>query len=166
MVLVKVFQELNRRKVRYLLAGGVAANLYGSPRLTKDLDLWVDMEENNLKKLVQAFKKMGFVPRIPVKAEEFISRENRERWFRGKGMLAYTLINPKNPFENVDILFRVPFPFEKAYKRRKIFKSENTPISTVSTEDLMAMKKRAGRPQDLADIEILKKTIPMPENRP
>lgn len=166
MVLVKVFRELNRRKIRYLVAGGVAANLYGSPRITKDLDLWVDLEENNLKKLVQVFKKMGFIPRIPVKAEEFISRENRERWLREKGMLAYTFVNPRNPFENVDILFHVPFSFEKAYKRRKIFRSETTPVSTVSPQDLMAMKKSAGRVQDLADIEILKKTIPMPENRP
>ena len=109
---------------------------------------------------------MGFVPHIPVKAEEFISRGNRERWFREKGMRAYAFINPRNPFENVDILFQIPFSFEKAYERRKIFKSETTPIPAVSPEDLILMKKHAGRPQDLADIEILKKTIPMPKNRP
>lgn len=127
------------------MAGGVAAIFYGNPRFTKDLDLWVDLEEENLKRLVRAFKKLRFVPRIPVKAEEFVSEANRERF-----------INPKNPFENVDILFRVPFSFEKAYKDKKVFKSEKTPIPTVSAKILIAMKRQAGRKQDLEDIKILK----------
>jgi hypothetical protein len=71
MILVKVFQALNKRRVRYLVAGGVAAVLYGNPRFTKDLDLFVDFDENNLKKLVRTFKFLRFTPRIPVKPEDF-----------------------------------------------------------------------------------------------
>jgi len=33
---LRVCRLLNRRRVRYLLAGGVAANLHGSVRATKD----------------------------------------------------------------------------------------------------------------------------------
>ena len=159
MVLIKVFREFNRRKVRYLVAGGVAAILYGSPRFTKDLDLFIDVDEENVRKMIAAFKTLKFMPRVPVAPEAFISQENRARWQREKGMLAFTFINPKNPFENVDLLFSSPVPFEKAYRRRKIFKSENVSIPTVAAEDLMFMKKKAGRPQDLQDVEILRVAI-------
>ena len=156
MILVKVFQELNQRKVRYLVAGGVAAILYGNPRLTKDLDLWVDLDEGNLRRLIGAFKALKFIPRAPVRAEDFISEKNRREWRKEKGMKAFTFINPKNPFENVDILLDVPVAFEAASRRRKQFRSGRVKIPTVSQKDLILMKKKAGRPQDLADIEILK----------
>jgi len=71
-------------------------------------------------------------------------------------MLAFTFINSKNPLENVDLLFASPIPFDKAYRRRHIFKSGNVKIPTISRQDLILMKKRAGRPQDLYDVEILK----------
>jgi hypothetical protein len=154
-VLDKIFLEFNRRKVRYLVAGGVAVTLYGNPRFTKDLDLFLDPREENVRRAVQAFKALGFVPRAPVKAEEFISAENREKWKREKGMLAFTFINPKNPFENVDLLFSAPMPFETAYRRKKIFRSKDIPIPTIGVKDLIRMKQTAGRPHDLADLAIL-----------
>ena len=165
MILVKIFRELNQRKVRYLVAGGVAAILYGNPRLTKGLDLWVDLDETNLKKLVQAFKDLKFIPRVPVPAEDFISEDLRRRWKEEKGMKAFTFINPKNPFENVDILFDVPFSFEAAYRRKKWFHSDRVRIPTVSEKDLILMKDNAGRPQDLQDIEILKTIQSIKERR-
>ena len=165
MVLIKVFREFNKRKVKYLVAGGVAAILYGSPRLTKDLDLFVDSEEENMQKVVAAFKALRFIPRVPVAMEAFISKENRARWQREKGMLAFTFINPKNPFENVDLLLSAPMSFQKAQEKRKIFRSEGVPIPTVAAEDLILMKKRAGRPQDLQDIEILRVALHVKKSR-
>ena len=156
MILVKVFQELNRRKVRYLVAGGVAGILYGNPRLTKDLDLWVHLEEENLRKMVETFKALKFMPRTPVRAEDFISEDHRRRWQVEKGMKAFTFINPKNPFENVDILLNVPIDFDTAYRRKKWFRSGRVNIPTVAEKDLIRMKEKAGRPQDLQDIEVLK----------
>lgn len=156
MVLDKIFWEFNRRKIRYLVAGGVAVTLYGNPRFTKDLDLFLDAREGNVRKVVQAFKALGFIPRVPVKAEEFISAETRKKWKREKGMLAFTFVNPKNPFENVDLLFSAPMPFEDAYRRKKIFRSSNNiPVPTVAVKDLIRMKREAGRPHDLADLAIL-----------
>ncbi len=159
MLLVKVFSMLNKLKVRYLVVGGVAAVLYGNPRFTKDLDLLVDPDEKNLRRMVNAFKKLKFIPRLPVAAEDFISRANRERWLKEKGMLAFTFINPKNPFENIDILTSGPVAFGKAYRRKKFFKSGKVSISTIAVRDLMIMKKKAGRPQDLSDVAILEESM-------
>lgn len=49
-VFEKVFRELNRTKVKYLVVGGVAVNLYGYLRFTGDLDVLLLLEEKNLKK--------------------------------------------------------------------------------------------------------------------
>lgn len=156
MFLERLFEHLNEKGVRYLIAGGVAGVLHGNPRFTKDLDLFTDFEENNLKELVKVFESLGFVPRVPIKPEEFVSAENRARWKSEKGMLAFTFINPKNPFENVDILLDIPISFDEAYRRRKIFKAGEVVVPTVSVGDLILMKEKAGRPQDLQDIKILK----------
>lgn len=155
MILEHVFQELNRRKIRYWVAGGVASILYGNPRFTKDLDLWVDLREGNLKRLIGAFKKLKFIPRAPVKPEDFISAKNRKMWQGKKGMKAFTFINPKNPYENIDILLNIPFSFKEAYQRKEFFLSGPVPIPTVSRKDLILMKKHAGRTQDFQDIKIL-----------
>lgn len=156
MLLVKVFQAFNRLKVRYLVVGGVASVLYGNPRFTKDLDIWVDPDTNNLEKVVQAFKKLKFIPRVPVKPEDFISEENRRRWKKEKGMLAFTFINPKVPLENIDLLFEGLVTFSLAFKKKKVFKSGQVSVYTISRTDLIAMKQAAGRPQDLQDVKILK----------
>lgn len=158
-MLIKVFNALNRHKVRYLVAGGVATVLYGNPRFTKDLDLLVDLKKANLRKLVDTFKSLKFIPRVPVKAEEFISERNRADWHKEKGMLAFTFINPRNPLENVDILFISPLPFGPAYKRKKIFKWKNVAIPAVCAKDLIFMKEKSGRVQDLYDIEVLRTTL-------
>lgn len=50
-VFEKVFRELNRTKVKYLVVGGVAVNLYGYLRFTGDLDVLLLLEEKNLKKM-------------------------------------------------------------------------------------------------------------------
>lgn len=156
MFLPKVFKALNQKKVRYLVVGGVASIFYGNPRFTMDLDLWVDPDENNLTRLVKAFNALHFKPRIPVKAEEFISLDNRKRWRKEKGMLAFTFLNPKNPLENVDILCEGPVAFEKAYRHKSIFKAERLSIPTISRDYLIIMKERAGREQDKQDVRILK----------
>ena len=54
MIYERIFEALNRKEVRYLVVGGVAMVLYGYGRLTVDLDLLVDLDSDNLDKLVKA----------------------------------------------------------------------------------------------------------------
>ncbi len=158
MFLVDVFRELNKRHVKYLVAGGVAATLHGNPRFTKDLDILVDLGEANLSKVVRAFKALGFIPRVPVKPEDLISEENRERWIGEKGMLVFTFLNPQRIYETVDIMITAPILYNQAFKRREVFDSQGVRVPVVSVKDLIFMKEKAGRPQDLQDVAILKTT--------
>ena len=63
-----VFRALQKNKIRYAVAGGVALVLHGVVRFTADLDLIVDLEPVNLKRFVQAMTELGYRPRNPAKA--------------------------------------------------------------------------------------------------
>lgn len=73
----EIFRELNRRKIDYVVVGGVAVVMHGVVRLTADLDLMVHLEEKNLTKFVEVMNELGYKPKVPVKAESFIDPENR-----------------------------------------------------------------------------------------
>ena len=49
-----VFRALNKGKVRYAVAGGVAVVLHGYIRFTADLDLIIHLEEKNIDKFLVA----------------------------------------------------------------------------------------------------------------
>ena len=54
------FASLNKARVRYLVVGGYAVALHGHPRYTKDIDIWVGLDEENARRLVQAIEDFGF----------------------------------------------------------------------------------------------------------
>jgi len=51
---LRVCRLLNRARVRYLVAGRVAANLHGSVRATKEVDVLVPPDEKNMARLLEA----------------------------------------------------------------------------------------------------------------
>ena len=57
---LRVCRLLNRHRVRYLLAGGVAANLHGSVRATKDVDVLVPRDVGNMSRLLDALRQLPF----------------------------------------------------------------------------------------------------------
>ncbi len=154
---LNVFSSLNSKKIRYLVAGGVAVNLYGIERATGDIDLVVHLEQHNLEKFVEIMRELGFKPKVPVKLEEFASEEKREEWMREKGMKVFSVYDPKNPFFLLDVFVKEPFDFDKVYEKRKLIKAGNVTVPVVPIKSLIEMKKEAGRPQDIADVYYLKK---------
>src|SRR5690349_20452283 len=85
-----VFRALNRHGVRYLVVGGVAVNLSGVPRMTKDLDLMLDLSVGNLKLFLSAVRELGYRPRAPVALEDFADESKRGAWRREKGAVVFT----------------------------------------------------------------------------
>ena len=76
----EVFKALNKAKVKYVVAGGVAVVLHGYHRSTKDLDIIALLEKKNLEKLFDAFESIGYMPKVPVTKKQFIDSKQRERW--------------------------------------------------------------------------------------
>lgn len=51
---ISVLDALGKHKVEYILVGGVAVILHGIERLTRDIDIFVKMEQNNIQRLRNA----------------------------------------------------------------------------------------------------------------
>lgn len=150
-----VFQALASRKARYLVAGGVAVNLHGVPRMTVDLDLLVDLAPANARRVVEALSSIGFEPRVPVPFVEFADAAKRESWIREKGMMVFSALHPKRPWEIVDLFVDPPIEFSGAWRRRKWVSVAGLTVPIVSIQDLVQMKRKAGREQDLSDVKAL-----------
>ena len=146
---------LNTAGVRYVVVGGLATVLHGYARLTADVDLAVDLAPEEATKMIQALVTRGFRPQVPVLPEEFANPTVREVWFRDKHMWAFSLVDPANPMRVVDLLLKPEIPFEELLARSQEVMLNRTKIRIASIDDLIALKRQAGRPQDLADIEQL-----------
>lgn len=150
-----IFQILNTAGVRYVVVGGLATVLHGYARLTADVDLAVDLAPEEATKMIQALVTKGFRPQVPVLPEEFANPAVREVWLREKHMRAFSLVDPTNPMRVVDLLLKPEVPFEELLARSQEVMLNRTKIRIASIDDLIALKRQAGRPQDLADIEQL-----------
>lgn len=153
----RIFKALQEAKVRYLVAGGVAVNLHQVMRATVDLDLIIHLEEQNVLKFVRVMTTLGYVPRVPVAAEELADRKKRRQWINKKNMMVFSFIRPENPMEIVDVFVKEPMPFAPLYRKRIEIEAFGVKIPVVGLRDLIRMKRKAGRERDLYDIRLLSK---------
>lgn len=151
----KVFRSLQQNNVRYAVAGGVALVLHGVVRFTADLDLIVDLEQENLGRFLQAMTGLGYRPRNPVKAGDLLDPSVREQWKRDKGMIVFSFIEPSQPMALVDVFIEEQIPFPEVLQEIVRMEARGITIPVVSVRHLKRLKRSAGRPQDLADIEAI-----------
>lgn len=154
-----IFQRLQEENFEYLVVGGIAVNLHGYVRATVDLDIMILLSEENIKKFVKVIKSMGYKPKVPVELEDFISKENRKKWVEEKNMKVFSVYNPKNESEHVDILVQHNLDFLEAYKKRVVYDVESINIPVASIPDLVKLKELADRVIDRSDILALKKIM-------
>ncbi|MBP99624.1 MAG: hypothetical protein CL477_02985 [Acidobacteria bacterium] len=156
----RVLEVLNRARVRYLVAGGVAVVLHGYLRTTADLDLIVQLEPDNARRALHALGALGYEPRAPVPAEQFADAHIRERWIRDKNLEVFSLWSDESPGLDVDLFVREPFDFDMVYESAVELRLETTTVRVVPRRLLIEMKKQAGRPRDLEDVEALEQLDP------
>ncbi len=148
------FKKLEEEKIDYLIVGGLALIIYGSPRFTYDIDLVILLEEENILKLLNVLTQFGYKVKIPVNPFDFAKSEIREEWIKNKNMKAMNFYNDNNKMPEVDIVIE-GVDFDKLKKKKKTIKVKDVLLSVVSITDLIEMKKKAGRKIDLEDIEYL-----------
>jgi predicted nucleotidyltransferase len=151
----QVLAALNAARVRYLVVGGVAVVLHGHLRTTADLDLVIDLETANARAAITALEQLGFRSRAPVPAAQFADRSARQSWIDDKGLTVFSLWSPDHPGLEVDLFVAEPFDFAAAHSRAVEVELDSTTAIVAALDDLIALKRDAGRAQDLADVEAL-----------
>jgi len=152
----RVFAALNKKGIKYLVAGGVAVNLHGYVRATADLDILLLMDDDNIHAFIELMKELGYKPRIPVKMEEFASAAKRQEWIDEKNMKVFSVCNPSNMLEGIDVMVGEYIRFDEAYRKRKVVHSLGVEVPVISIDDLIKLKELAGRGRDKIDISALK----------
>ncbi len=139
----ELLQLLNSKRIEYLVIGGYAVALYGYPRATGDMDIWIAISKDNARKTVEVLKEFGFnVPEL--KEELFLEKEQN--------------IRMGNPPLRVEILTSIDgVEFSKCYQNKKVVTIDEITINFISLEDLKKNKKASGRHKDLDDLEHLEK---------
>lgn len=150
-----IFKEFNGLGIDYLVVGGLAVNFHGIPRMTYDIDLMILLEPENILKLVTKFAQWGYRPKIPINPRDLADETKRNSWVREKGMKALNFYSETLPIGEIDIVIDSPIPYEELKGRAIKVELQDEKIPTVSIHDLIELKLRAGRKQDLADVEHL-----------
>ena len=141
--------------VRYVVVGGVAVVLHGHARLTADLDLAVDLEPAAARRAMGALTDLGLRPRAHVRPEDFADPDVRSSWRREQGMLVFSMVDASDPLRAVDVFVDEPIPFEDLYERAIGVDLGGITVRVASIQDLITLKRAAGRPQDDTDIAAL-----------
>ena len=141
-VLKDLSSWLQEANVPGIIIGGIAASLLGRPRLTRDVDLVILIEEDNWEHFLASGSKFGFQPRLP----------NAIAFAKKARML---LVQHQLSAIDVDIaLGSLPFE-DEAIARALWVDIGNVKIPIATPEDLIIMKTLARRARDIADIEAL-----------
>ena len=150
-----LFDAFNKAGLRYVVVGGVAVVLHGFARLTADVDVVVDLSPEEAAKAVDCLSSLGLRPRAPVDPIGFATPTTRQTWIEEKGMQVFSWYDPENPMREVDVFVSHPIPFEDLWSRSTLFSLGTTLVRVASIADLIQLKRLAGRPEDLTDIEAL-----------
>ncbi len=152
-----VVKALNDARVPFLVAGGLAVNAHGYGRQTWDLDLVIRLEPEPIHRAFAALWSLGYRPTVPVTAQGLADPEQRQRWVQEKGMTVLNFHSEDHRETPIDVFVTEPFDFEQEYRDALVEEiAPGVPVRIVRLATLLAMKRRAGRPQDLADIAELR----------
>ncbi len=147
---IQFLEQLEDSGLAYAIVGGMALALHGAVRGTIDLDLCMALDEKSLSKAENFFKENHFVSRIPVNAKEIF--QFREEYIAKKNLIAWSFYHRHKPSFVVDVLLI------EDVKRIKIVKMKayGIHIAVASIDDLIRMKTKSGRPQDVEDVKALR----------
>jgi len=135
---------LKSHEVDFLVIGAHAVAFHGRPRFTEDLDVWVRPTVENAMRLKDALDQFG-AP-IGQRGATRFATQNRQ------------MVRIGNPPHMVDVLnFAGDEPFETVWGRGVNGDIEGVEVRFPSLDDLIQMKQSASRPQDLADIDRLRR---------
>ena len=135
-----VFASLEKHDVKYIVIGGIAAVLHGVPRATFDLDILIESELDNARRLLEALLEAGLGTADLTTAEEILDNE-------------ITIFQDR---VRIDVQTATPgIHFKDAWNNRVTMNYGGQSFFMLSRDDLISAKRASGRKVDLDDVRIL-----------
>ena len=132
---------LNANKIEYLIVGGYAVGVHGYPRYTGDIDIWINADSNNVKKMPRVLEEFGFSS-AEINEDDFKNRNN--------------IFRIGNPPYRIDVMTEIDgVTFKECYPNKIEKEIDNTIMNFIGFSDLIKNKKASGRKQDLLDLDNL-----------
>lgn len=136
-----IYRLLNAHRVKYVVIGGVAAIVYGSPRMTKDLDLFIEATPSNVVRLLNALRAAGLGTATLTTPEKILAHE----------------VTILQDYVRLDLLTRIKgLTFAEAWPKRVVKRIHGVKVPLVTLEHLIRAKRAAGRTIDLQDVKTLR----------
>jgi hypothetical protein len=145
----EILRALRAAEVRFVLIGGLAAQVHGSPSLTLDVDICFDTDRENIDRLAGVLEGLAAARRsmppdvvAPVDA---------------RALRAGDVFLLRTRFGDLDLLAHPDPGLDYATLARHAISAEilGVVVQVASLDDLIAMKRAAGRPKDRIELEIL-----------
>ncbi len=140
--LEQLISALNENKIEYAVCGGLALAIHGFTRATVDIDILIQAES-----LERAYE-IGAGHGYNIRGLDISFKE------RAVEIRRVSKIDADGEVLSLDLLLVTP-QVKDVWETREIIDFLGNQLWVVSREGLMTMKRLAGRPQDLADIERL-----------
>ena len=137
-----VCKLLNRHRVKYLVAGGMASILHGYLRATKDIDVLVQKDRKNIERLLSALSELPYGIAKELDVDEVLEKP-------------FTIVGDD---PRVDVLLAAGkgMTYEKAKDGKIVRNVSGTRVPFLGIEDLIR-SKQTGRLQDELDLKFLRR---------
>jgi hypothetical protein len=126
-VLNEVARRLDAAGIAYMLTGSTAANFYAVPRMTRDIDIVVDLSERDVERFIRAFEN-----------DHYLEPATVRQAVKNRGM--FNVIHDRYVIK-VDFVVRKDTPYRrKEFSRRKKVAVDGQVLYVVAPEDLILSK--------------------------
>jgi len=141
----RLLRSLNENKAVFVVIGATAFPAYGYARATLDIDLFVKPTRPNIRRVMKSLRDFGY-DLSDFSENDFLTHKVLIR--------QYLLETDIHPFVKGVV-------FEDIWKNKITSKIGKTEVYFPSLEDMIRMKKAAGRAKDREDLKFLKKILKM-----
>ena len=150
-VLKSIVDKLDKAGIPYMISGSMAANYYTVPRMTRDVDIVIELAKTDIDRFVKIFQDKFYVDADVLKTE-----------VNNRGM--FNLIH-RDYVIKADFILRKPTDFQtSSFTRRNKVLIDNVSMLLISPEDLVVAKliwaKDSHSELQLKDVANLLRTVP------
>lgn len=133
-----LLELLDRHRARYLIVGGLAFIYHAKPRYTKDMDLWIDAEPDNVERVNLTLADFG--------SPHLLDADNPDE-----------ILQLGAPPNRIDLIRSViDLDFDSVWARRIEGRYGRAKANWIDLDSLIAIKSRIDHPRHQEDARILR----------